>query len=250
VPGETFVARYRGQSWYARFYAIALLFVCLFIGIAVLTAKWSGFSIYLLVLAGVTASFVFLAKPFWKNVTISESAVRMPFRFRSITVPLKDIGGVGLVFTYWPFGTGYRTVSGWSLVVWRSDMSRYDNRAIMSIPVHVIENGTSKMKWGGIKPRRLDEAYLHRLVTTTDLTRLAGSAPGMIATAIYEHALRNQGPTGPLATLQLQKKITWSNADPAPLSVAYWSPDGEIGSAHWASERESPENPPVGWANR
>jgi hypothetical protein len=90
----------------------------------------------------------------------------------------------------------------------------------------------------------LDQEFVEDRVATFDPVQLGATKPGQVASDIYERLRSLQGRNGPLISRQLQKHITWANADKLPLAIGYLSPDGEIGPAQWAQERETPSPRP------
>jgi hypothetical protein len=245
---ESSISRYGGQWWFPRVYValFAILAACFIIELAVgpISAMATGFLLGYVVLLSL---LIALSSSVWRKIVLTESQLRVPkgFGFGSTKIPVSEIAGVGLLYCYWPRWTGYRQVNRWSLYFWRSDGSR------ISDPAFGIVDKEKEPKGVRLKQRRLDEAWVAERMANASSDHLAQSNPGRIASDIYQRVVDLQGPSGSLTVNQLQKTSgSWSNQDPAALTIGYWSPDGTLGATRWAQEREAPENPPIGWANR
>jgi hypothetical protein len=175
----------------------------------------------------------------WRRVKLTESTLHIPKRLGASRMAVSDVAGVGLLFCWQSIGGPF---GRWDLFVWRSD-GCYER--CPSISCFDTAQGPPGLH---MKPRIMSEGYVAGWLARADASRLASSRPGRIATDLYQRVLAVQGTDGPLARCELQKQASWSNRDRDPLTILFWSPDGEMGAARWAQEREAP--PPIGWANR
>jgi hypothetical protein len=244
-PHKLPVTKYGGQKWWWRFYAasVVLLAAWIFVLLFSSTSGVTVYSIFGLIWLSLLITLAGASNPAWRKVKLTDSALLIPKGFGTISIPISDIAGIGLLFCYWPFGTGWRKTPSWDLFVWRVDSSCEKDFAVSYF------DRKQELPGLQLKPRRVDQDYVATRVRRADASRLAASRPGQVALDIYKRVLAAQGASGPLARQQLQKTASWSNQDRAPLTIAYWSPDGNIGASRWAQEREAPENPPIGWAN-
>ncbi len=203
-----------------------------------------GYTIYGLFILWIVLTGVGISSPALRRISLSESILRIPKGWGAVKIPVEEVAGIGLLFRYWPLGTGWNKTHSWDLTIWRTDGTYQCDFAVSVFDRHQGPSGVR------LKPRMLDDAIVVTKLAGVDSATLASSRAGEVATEIYGNVRDLQGDKGPLATLELQKHASWSNQDRAPLTIAFWSPDGEMGPTHWAREREAPENPPIGWANR
>jgi hypothetical protein len=132
-----------------------------------------------------------------RPVTLSSESVTIPHIWRSHTILLAEVGGVGLVCTR-PGPLAPRLPQFWFLAIWRSD--------------ETIERASVSC------------------AGDTDLGLLAETAAGEAARVIAERVIAVQGPTGLLGSRRLQESVTNDPRKRAPV-VAWWSPDGTFGYA-------------------
>jgi hypothetical protein len=223
----------------------------LLLGIAtylvVLSLGSGGYRLFGLGLASfVVVAVVSTVYLFARRITLDPSILRVPVRFGRKKIPVGDVAGVGLLYAQCTQSSLGLRFSGWYVAFWRSDGTQIvcttalvdlDRTRRRSLPRHPLR----------FKPRTLDVNTVAQLVSDVDPLRVASTRAAMIVRDISARVLALQGPDGPLAAMQLQRTVTWAMSDPTPL-IAYWSPDGQLGPARWASEREHPLDPPVGWA--
>ncbi len=129
--------------------------------------------------------------------------------WRRIAIPLSELSGVGVVFT-WMEGRGGRP-PGWYLMIWDG-----------SGQGHLVEESALKVD-------RTQAETLDWSPPRETSNEVAASDPGKLARRIYDRVWAVQGSSGPLATRQAQKmrdSTVWTR----PVNtLAFWSPDGELG---------------------
>jgi hypothetical protein len=201
----------------------------------------NGYTIYGVTFGWILVGAAVVLTPAWRRISLDERALRIPRGLRSSKISIADIAGVGLIYCYWPRGTGWGKTSNWDLFVWRSDGSYIADFAVSWVDLH---------ERSGWKPAHLDDAVVASKVELVDARRIADSKPARVASDVYSRVAALQGPTGPLTTRQLQMHASWAFSDKPPLHIGYRSPDGEMGPTRWATEREALADPPIGWANR
>lgn len=143
---------------------------------------------------------------------------------------MQDIAGVGLAFTRPnPMYPG-RAMTGWYVMVWRSD-GRLEATGI----------AYNRMDF----PRKVPGRFRKRTTSAADFGPVAQTDPGQLASThaawvardLYQRVLARQGPDGHLAAGRRQKRVPVPGAwDSGPL-FGCWSPDGEIGHAGGHSPR-------------
>lgn len=151
-----------------------------------------------LALAGLAlaAFFVRVMRP----VTLTRSALRIPpSGFTTVVIPINDVAGVGLL--YYIHRPPYRSPSAWYVYVWRRNG-----------PVQRV-NGLSCRKLADVPS-----------------SQIAASRAGRTVRRLDNKIRAAQGPTGSLATLELQKHGRVGLADNL---VAFWSPDGDMGPTRY-----------------
>jgi hypothetical protein len=235
------VIRYRGQRWWWRWYSLCIAFVVVWLLIILLSAPpvAIGYSIYLTAFLVIFVTVLGLTTPAWRKIKLTESALCIPQGFGRVKIPVSEVAGIGLLYRYWPSMRGLNKTKSWDLFVWRADGSYVSDFAVSYVDMHQKSSGPIRLR-----PRLIDDTYVASMVGRFDVPRLAASKPALVAADLYRRIVSIQGRDGPLAVLQLQKHASWSNQDRAPLNVAFWSPDGEVGACRWAQEREIPETRP------
>jgi hypothetical protein len=149
-----------------------------------------------LVALAVAALFVRVMRP----VTLTRSALRIPSSgFRTVAIPLNDVAGVGLL--YGIQRPPDRSPSAWYMYVWR-------------------RNG-SVQRVNGLICRKLADV---------PAGQIAASRAGRTVQRLDDKIRAIQGPTGSLATLELQKH---GRVGLAENLVAFWSPDGDMGPTQY-----------------
>lgn len=134
-----------------------------------------------------------------RPVTLSRSALRIPSGFRTVVIPLNDVAGVGLLYrSRRPPGRG---PSAWFVFVWRR------NGSVQRVA-----------------------SLICRKESDASPSQIAASRAGRMARRLDSKIRAIQGPTGGLATLQLQKH---ANVGLTSDLVAFWSPDGETGRTRY-----------------
>jgi hypothetical protein len=142
------------------------------------------------------AFFVRVMRP----VTLTQSALRIPpSGFKTVVIPTSDVAGVGLL--YCVRRPPDRSPSAWYVYVWR-------------------RNG-SVQRVNGLSCRKLADA---------PPSQIAPSRAGRTVRRLDSKIRAVQGPTGSLATLELQKHGRVGLADNV---VAFWSPDGDMGPTRY-----------------
>jgi hypothetical protein len=132
-----------------------------------------------------------------RPVTLTRSELRIPSGLRTVVIPLNDVAGVGML--YHVRRTPNRSPSAWSVFVWR-------------------RNGSVQRVAGLICRKDADAPP----------SQIAASRAGRMTRRLDAKVRAIQGPTGSLATLELQKR---GSAGLASDLVAFWSPDGDVGPA-------------------
>jgi hypothetical protein len=169
-------------------------------------------------------------------VTLTREAVRIPrSMLRTSVIPVGAVAGVGLVFSRPP--GALNMPDAWGLMILETD-----GRPHLVPVVYLIGGHSSGEDDAGLRASYLltpdSKASLPRKwfyrshfdpVTETDTGKLAATTPGQVATDLYKRILARQGPSGPLAVMQLQKHLPADSAQPPLNLIAFWSPDGEIG---------------------
>jgi hypothetical protein len=150
------------------------------------------FAVLALIGLALAAFFVRVMRP----VTLTRSALRIPpSGFKTVVIPLNDVAGVGLL--YCVRRPPDRSPSAWYVYVWRR------NGSVQRV------NGLRCRKPADIPSSQVAASRAGRTVRRLDSKIRAG-----------------QGPTGNLATLELQKQ---GRVGPTDNLVAFWSPDGDMG---------------------
>jgi len=138
------------------------------------------------------AFFVRVMRP----VTLTRSALRIPpTGFKTVVIPLTDVAGVGLLYRI--HRPPDRSPSAWYVYVWRR------NGSVQRV------NGLICRKHADAPP-----------------SQIAASRAGRTVRRLDNKIRAFQGPTGSLATLELQKH---GRVDLTENRVAFWSPDGDMG---------------------
>ena len=185
-------------------------------------ARVLALAIGLILLATVALGVGLTIQP---RVTLTADTLRIPRAFRTATIPIPDIAGVGLVFVRSnPAYAGNRVPSGWRLMVWRST-GQVERSGIWDTPF--VYPSTKP----GARRRRNFGANNFDPVAGTDPEQLASTHAALVAHDIYTRVLSRQGPFGPLAVKQLQKHLPAPSPWAMLPMVAYWSPDGAMGYA-------------------
>lgn len=156
-------------------------------------------------------------------VILTSETLRMWKGFRRrISIPVQEVTGVGLVFRILQGGTG--ALPGWCLMIWPSDGHP------LYTGIGYFPMAFRRGKRGGGKRRSLSAAKFDP-VADTDTQRLASTHAARTARSIYDHVIAQQGPSGALATQQMQKHGHASGPWGASRILAWWSPDETMGSA-------------------
>jgi hypothetical protein len=135
-----------------------------------------------------------------RPVTVTRSALRIPpSGFGTVVIPLDDVAGVGLL--YRRHTPPDRSPSAWYVYVWR-------------------RNG-SVQRINGLICRKHADALS---------SQIAASRAGRTAQMLDAKVRALQGPTGSLATLELQKRTSIGLSNDL---VAFWSPDGAMGPTRY-----------------
>lgn len=187
---------------------IAVLFLAILLGLAteflfftVEASKRDGpaavafFAVLTLPFLALAGLLLGLSRP----VTLTRSDLRIPTGFRTVVVSLNDVAGVGLLYHY--FRPATRSSGAWSLFVWRR------NGSLQRVTGPICRSGPDA------PPSQ---------IAATRVGKLARRLDGMIQAI--------QGPTGSLATLELQKHASVGLTDS---QLAFWSPDGDMGPTHY-----------------
>src|SRR5271167_1216225 len=191
--------RYGGQRWYWRFYGIGLFALGVWLLVEANRAGTiNGYTIYGVVLGWIVLGVGAGLTPAWRRITFNDRALRIPRILGSVKIPVEEVAGIGLIYCYWPWGTGYNKASSWDLFVWRTNGSYVSDFAVSWVN---LERQAGN-RW---KPRQLNDEVVASMIERVDARRIADSKPARIAADIYGRIIAAQGPTGPLATRQLQK---------------------------------------------
>ena len=131
-------------------------------------------------------------------------------RIGRVRIPLSEISGVGLVFS-WVTGRGGRA-AGWYLAVWDGAGKQ-----------HLIEESWVDAGWTA-------HEYATNAPPTQTSAELAATPAGQLARRLYDRVWGVQGSAGPLATRQAQKMRDTTVWTRDMNTFGYWSPDGDIGT--------------------
>jgi hypothetical protein len=154
------------------------------------------FAIPALVGLAVAAFFMRVMRP----LILTRSALRIPpTGFRTVVIPISDVAGVGLLYRI--HRPPDRSPSAWYAYVWR-------------------RNGSVQRVNGLICRKRTDASP----------SRIAASRAGRTVRQLDNKIRAAQGPAGSLATLELQKHWRVGLTDDL---VAFWSPDGDMGTTQY-----------------
>lgn len=184
---------------------------------------------------------LFFVPAFWPVLVLTTHTLRRPRVLRrALVTPLDEITGIGLVHMR---AVGASTPTGWFLYLWTTfDIPRdleitYYYPATWGYPPSEV-----RRKFLAVEPSAAERAapfdrahfsYNFDPVTQTDPDKLSATHAGRAAREIYDRVSAYQGPTGFLAIRQDQKHVPVIAAflyDGTVLrSLAYWSPDGELG---------------------
>jgi hypothetical protein len=134
-----------------------------------------------------------------RPVILTRSALRIPYGFKTVVIPVDDVAGVGLL--YHSFRPRTQSANAWSVFVWRRNGS-------------VLRAGTLVCRRGP------DPAP----------SQIARSRAARMAKRLHDKIRTIQGSAGSLATLELQKQASTGLASDM---VAFWSPDGAIGPTRY-----------------
>lgn len=142
----------------------------------------------------------------YRSLAVVNGSLRIARGLGSRSIALTSVTGVGLLFQY-----RFRSMSGWYLTIW-DDVGDQ----------HVLEQFVLAAP-GWQLPQKQEPKLPHE-----DSQQLQSSRPGQIARQLFDLAMNAQGPTGLLAT---EHRQTRASTDPygTTQTIAYWSPDGNIG---------------------
>jgi hypothetical protein len=157
-----------------------------------------------------------------RRVTLTSSELRIPRRLKTISIPVADVAGVGLLYLVYPMGQ-----ARWAPYAWRQDGSR---ERVGTTSVRAVST------WMGGKRPSYPMTRKDPRTWLAESAESVGSSHGARMTRqLYERVLAIQGPGGSLGTQQLQRYVKLNYAE-VPRVTAYWSPDGQIGLAEGAHE--------------
>lgn len=134
-----------------------------------------------------------------RPVTLTRSALRIPTGFKTVVISVNDVAGVGLLYHY--FRPATQSSGAWSLFVWRR------NGSLQRVSGPICRSGRDAPP-----------------------SQIAASRVGKLARRLDDKIRAIQGPTGYLATLELQKHASVGLADN---QLAFWSPDGDLGPTRY-----------------
>jgi hypothetical protein len=167
---------------------------------------------------------------------IRRDAVRIRRRLGMVRVPVREVTGVGLVFRRLASASGTGPRTGWYMVVWHS--GRAELVGISYAPVLPVgdEVGAREKLLAVVPAARTAGGEPSSTcdfdpVSDTDPAKLAATYAGTVAREAYQYVLARQGPGGQLALAENQKHVNDGSIPAAAHVVAFWSPDGVIGSA-------------------
>jgi hypothetical protein len=168
-----------------------------------------------------TTPFAVLFSTMFRPLVITTAEVRIPAGFRTATIRTDQVAGIGLLYRRTP---NSRAPEGWFLELWDDTARRYQVGRIFRAGLRLPTPPGEKRPLIGLRVNRPADWPL----PGEDPGVLANSRPGKIARSVYDFVLRVQGPGGPLAQQELQKHVRadrWA----ATKTLAWWSPDGQMG---------------------
>lgn len=168
-----------------------------------------------------TTPVVVLFSTTFRSLVITTAEVRIPVGFRTATIRTDQVAGIGLLYRRTP---NSRAPEGWFLELWDGTARRYQVGRIFRAGLRLPTPPGEKRPLIGLRVNRPAEWPL----PGEDPALLGNSKPGQIARSIYDFVLKVQGPHGPLAEQELQKH---ERADrwAVTKTLAWWSPDGQMG---------------------
>jgi hypothetical protein len=194
---------FRTMPWMALlFLAIPLGGIALFVALMVKASEVdqpAAGALFAVPALGGVALAAFLVRVM-RPVTLTRSALRIPpSGFNTVVIPINDVAGVGML--YYIHSPQHRSPSAWYVYVWR--------------------NNGSVQRLNGLICRKLADV---------PSSQIAASRAGRTVRRLDNKIRAAQGPTGSLATLELQKHGRVGLADNI---VAFWSPDGDMGPTRY-----------------
>jgi hypothetical protein len=180
---------------------------------------WTGI---VLLLEGLF-SFLLLGSQYVQRLSCTISELRYPKGFfRHGTIPIRDISGIGLVWSRRKLDRTHVYGKGWALTIWRHGVES---------PVRFPQFLDLSKVVGYQYPRkkRVTEMPLDLPSEKVEWEDLAGSRVAQIAKRIYDLAGAEQGPLGCLTTEAVQLAYSMQTPWRGPLYIhAIWSPDGHF----------------------
>jgi hypothetical protein len=180
---------------------------------------WTGIG---LLLEGIS-SVAILSPLYIQRMSCSPTELRFPKSFfRHGTIPIRDISGVGLVWSWTKLDRSHVYGKGWALTIWRHDLERP-----LRFPQFLDQ---SKVVGYQYPKRKIPTTMLLNLPSERDQwVRLSESKVALVAKRIYETASAQQGQHGYLLLEAAQLAQSMETPLRGPLYIhAIWSPDGRL----------------------
>lgn len=211
----------RGHYLLTFYWIFPIVAGSLFVGFDATTSIpfWTGIA---LLLEG-TFSIAILSPLYVQHLSCTTTELRFPKSFfRRGAIPIGEISGVGLVWSWTKLDRSHVNGKGWALTIWRHGVERP-----LRFPQFLNQ---SKVVGYQYQKRKRPTTMPSTLPSERDQwDHLSSSKVAQIATRIYGIATAQQGPTGHLSTEAMQLAQSMETSLRGPLFIhAIWSPDGRL----------------------
>jgi hypothetical protein len=180
---------------------------------------WTGI---VFVLEGIS-SLLLVSPLYVQHLSCTTTQLQYPKSFfRRGTIPLRDISGVGLVWSWTKLDQSHAYGKGWALTIWQHGVERPIRFPQFLDQSKVIGYQYPKRKRPTVMPLDLPSEQ-----EQWDL--LSESKVALIAKRIYEISSAQQGSLGYLATQEMQLVQSMETPRRGPIYIhAIWSPEGHL----------------------